>query len=185
MLSPRIDREAADGSAAGFIPRRSLAASPGSLLPSGRRGGEGSTPKPCRSSPKRRKGAIRLGPRCCRDGQCLLPCGSTTPGRSCCAQNPGGPTSLGFLHHAGTFFCIMPVQGGRRRGRVNSGVAMETGEDGWMAPDPCTRVPRPCGKQPSAPHSAGLRDPAAADHTLIRVGQENTLVIKLIALMTS
>lgn len=111
--------------------------------------------------------AVRLGHRCCRDGQCLLLCGLTTLGRSCCAQNPGGPTSLGFLHHAGTFFCIMPVQGGRRRGRVNSGVAMETGEDGWMALDPCTRVPRPCGKQPSAPHSAGLRDPSAADHTLI------------------
>lgn len=49
-----------------------------------------------------------------------------------------------------------------------------------MAADPCTRV---CHKQPSAPHSAGLRDPAAAaDH---REWQENTRVIKLIALMTS
>lgn len=27
-----------------------------------------------------------------------------------CYQKPGGPPSLGFWHHAGTFFCITPVQ---------------------------------------------------------------------------
>lgn len=128
-LSPRIEQEAGDGSAAGFIPGTALAASPRSLLPSGRR--RQRTPKPHHSSPELCKGAGQLGCQsrgtvsaCCSmveppEMQSLLPKTRRSP-------VPGLLASRGdlFLHHARA--------GGQRRGRVNSGVAMETGEDGWM-----------------------------------------------------
>lgn len=102
-LSPRIECQAADGPAPGFIPRRSFPASPGSLLPSGRRGGEGSTPNQhLQGSLGRAVGAAGVLSACCSVVrppcmQLLLP------------KNRRSQT-LGFLPHTGTFLYIMPVQ---------------------------------------------------------------------------
>lgn len=67
-----------------------------------------------------------------------------------------------FLHHA--------CAGGRRRGRVNSVVAMETGEDGWR------RIPAHAatgGMQHLLPTQPTCMTPAA-DHTPVTEGDRKT-----------
>lgn len=83
-------------------------------------------------------------------------------------DNMQGPASLGCSRHAGS---LPPFQG-----RVNSRVTMETGEDGWQQGWIPARMALGLVRKPQ---------PARVATTDHRAQQENTPVIKLIALMTS